>query len=113
MGVDESADVERWRGWRGGRRRRRRLTAAAAEADHESAPVERRCASARTKVTTCGARASAVERQSPPPLALELQVFAVISMMIRFAPQQPQALVLSSQTDVGSRVTCVAIGRPL
>ena len=56
-------------------------------------------ARARMKVTTWGARASAWERQSPPPPALGLQMFAVISTMIRFAPQQPQALVLSWQTD--------------
>src|SRR5262245_21142463 len=56
-------------------------------------------ARASTKVRICGARASSVERQSPPPLALGFQKFAVISMMIRFALQQPQAVVLSWQSD--------------
>src|SRR5687768_18391992 len=56
-------------------------------------------ASARTKVTIWGARDSPNERQSLPRTALVLQSLAVISMMIRFAPQQPQALVLSWQTD--------------
>jgi hypothetical protein len=62
-------------------------------------------ASASTNVRIWGARASAEERQSLPPPALGLQSFAVISMMIRFAPQQPQAIVLAR--------TCVAIRRPL
>jgi len=38
------------------------------------------------KVTTCGARASAMARQSLPLAVALVQVFAVISMMIRFAP---------------------------
>src|SRR5688500_10815573 len=55
---------------------------------------------------TCGARASAAERQSPPPLALVKEV-AAISMMIRFAPQQPQALVcLHKPTSEPTHLCC-------
>ena len=52
-------------------------------------------------------------RKSPPPLAPGFQKFAVISMMIRFALQQPQALVLSWQSDGIAKRTCVANRRPL
>src|SRR3954471_21912675 len=68
-------------------------------------------ASASRKVTTWGARASAAERQSPPPPALN-QVLAVISMMIRFAPQQPQAIVLIWQSDSASRALVLPFDDP-
>src|SRR6185295_18023422 len=69
-------------------------------------------ARASTKVATWGARASTVARKSPPPPAPGFQKFAVISMMIRFALQHPQALVLSWQTDSTSCALVLPIDDP-
>ena len=71
-------------------------------------------ASARTKVDDLRrARQRQRERQLPPPPALGLQMFAVISMMIRFAPQQPQAFVLSWQSDSAACALVLPIDDPI
>src|SRR5919108_714855 len=67
---------------------------------------------ASTNVTIWGANTSAFERQSPPCPAPGLHTFAAISMMIRFAPQHPQAIVLSRQTDMETCALVLPIDDP-
>ena len=88
MGVDEPADVER-RGCRPhGGRRRRGLTAAPVRPDDD----ERQLGGEREREDEGDdlrrARKQPWSASRPRAPALGLQKFAVISMMIRFAPQQ-------------------------